>query len=102
MTTQSTEYTCKECGHGFGVSCHAKEEELCCPRCGCTELEHNPYLLGGPDADGLSPEDYFDVAMAPCCVAGWKGWRNHYYSNPGDWQPTKEKKDEEDKADKSQ
>ena len=61
------EYKCTQCGHDFnplpGVNGDRENEGLRCPRCGSELLEHNPYLLGTPDAEGLTPEDYFAVAM---------------------------------------
>jgi DNA-directed RNA polymerase subunit RPC12/RpoP len=98
MSTQSTEYTCKKCGHGFGRMGSQDEKGLCCPRCGGSELEHNPYLFGSPSAEGLTPEDYFDVALAPCCTPDWKGWHHHFCYVPAPKQPEKEITDEKDKS----
>ena len=62
-----SEYKCIQCGHDFNplpwTNRDHKNEIPCCPRCGSELLEHNPYLLGTPDAEGLTPEDYFAVAL---------------------------------------
>ena len=50
------EYQCLECGHGFPS--HAPMGEEGCPRCGGERLACNPWLLGTPDAEGLTAEDY--------------------------------------------
>ncbi len=50
------EYQCLECGHGFPSRVSLLEER--CPRCGGGRLARNPWLLGTPDAEGLTAEDY--------------------------------------------
>ena len=58
------EYKCIECGHDFGPMPGAGEG-LHCPRCGSGQIEHNPYLFGSPNAEDLTPEDYFSVLLKP-------------------------------------
>jgi len=53
-----------KCGHDFsGVPW--MDGEIPCPRCGSGLVEANPYLLGTCSAEGLTPEDYFSVALKP-------------------------------------
>ena len=82
MSLSQGEFTCQECGHSFdrriGWGVGQSKEELRCPRCGAESLEETAYLLGTPDGE-VAPEDYFDVALAPCCIPGWVGW--HYLSS---------------------
>ena len=68
-----TEYKCRECGHGFGRLPGVPEKEMRCPRCGSDSLDHSPYLFGTESAEGLAAEDYFDVALAPCCNLRYSG-----------------------------
>ena len=60
----SSEYTCTECKHDFD-SIPEMNEEIRCPRCGSESVEPNPYLLGTCNVEGLTPEDYFAVALKP-------------------------------------
>ena len=59
-----SEYKCTQCGHDFSRG-PGIEEEIRCPRCGSDLIETNPYLLGTGSAEGLTPEDYFAVALKP-------------------------------------
>ena len=54
----AVEYTCLDCGHRFPWSSTDRPEALC-PRCGSSDLESNPWLLGHDHADGLADEDHF-------------------------------------------
>ena len=57
------EYDCLSCGHGF--SWYPSDGPApACPRCGSNQLTHNPWLLSGPDAEGLSDEDHFLAGLA--------------------------------------
>lgn len=69
-----SEYRCRQCGHEFTPLPGTTEKGNRCPRCGSESLERSAYLLGTASAEGLLPEDYFDVALAPCCTVGFKGW----------------------------
>ena len=64
---RGSEYKCTQCGHDFNplpvLNGDRESEDLHCPRCNSKLLERNPYLLGTPDAEGLTPEDYYAVAM---------------------------------------
>ena len=57
------EYRCLQCGHAFTPAVDADRETVCCPRCGSNKLERVPYLFGSPDAEGLTPEDYYAVCL---------------------------------------
>jgi predicted nucleic acid-binding Zn-ribbon protein len=102
MALPQGELTCKDCGHSFNRLVNQKEKDSRCPRCGGQDLEEVPYLLGTADPD-VSAEDYFDVALAPCCTANWMGWRHHFYST-GAWastqsgKPKKSEAEEDEKA----
>jgi putative FmdB family regulatory protein len=69
-----SEYRCRQCGHEFSLLPSTVEKEARCPRCGSESLERSAYLLGTESAEGLLPEDYFEIALAPCCTLGFKGW----------------------------
>ncbi len=64
MLFLNSEFKCKQCEHDFNKS-PWMGEEIKCPRCGSKDLETNPYLLGSDSAEGLTPEDYYDVALKP-------------------------------------
>ena len=72
------EFTCQGCGHEFDRI--GEEAPQGCPRCGCEELEHNPYLFGSADAEP-TPDDYFDSLLTPCCQPGWRGWCRQYQAS---------------------
>ncbi len=50
------EYRCLDCGHEFPS--REPTGEAACPRCGGRDLIDNPWLLGSPDAAGLTSDDY--------------------------------------------
>ena len=58
----NTSYKCSHCGHEFKA---ADEGEVRCPRCGSLELEENRYLFCTANAEGLTPQDYFDACLSP-------------------------------------
>ena len=58
------DYRCNQCGHDFDKT-PWRDDEIHCPRCGGEQVEANPYLLGTGSAEGLTPEDYFAVALKP-------------------------------------
>lgn len=58
------EYKCLHCEHDFNKG-PWMDKEIRCPRCGSRLVEANPYLLGTGSAEGLTPEDYFAVALKP-------------------------------------
>ncbi len=60
----SSEYKCTRCEHDFD-RIFGMDEGVRCPRCGSESVEHNPYLLGTCNVDGLTPEDYFAIALKP-------------------------------------
>ncbi len=57
------EYRCQACGHTFCPVVDKDKEALRCPRCGGGKLEPVLYLFGTPDAEGLTPEDYYAVVL---------------------------------------
>ncbi len=69
-----SKYRCRQCGHGFSLLPGVLEEEARCPRCDSGSLEGSAFLLGTESVDDLLPEDYFEVALAPCCTLGFRGW----------------------------
>ncbi len=53
-----------QCGHEFGRG-PWMDDAIQCPCCGSETVETNPYLLGSCSAEGLTPEDYYAVALKP-------------------------------------
>jgi len=53
-----------QCGHEFGRG-PWMDDAIQCPRCGSDTVETNPYLFGSCSAEGLTPEDYYAVALKP-------------------------------------
>ncbi|MBM2832724.1 MAG: Zinc ribbon domain [Dehalococcoidia bacterium] len=97
------EYKCRQCGHEFGRLPGLAEKEVRCPRCGSDSLAHSPYLFGTASAEGLVADDYFDVALAPCCNLRYSGW--HRSGAPPDTSETDTDKgvgDEDEKRGKKE
>ena len=65
--TIRAEYRCQSCGHEFDRRAGQEEKDLRCPRCGGKRLEREPFLFGTSSADELSPADYAETLLAPCC-----------------------------------
>ena len=78
MSEKKALYHCRECGHDFDRLPSTPDEELHCPRCESTNLDKSPYLFGTAECSELSPDDYFDTCLAPCCTPNWLGWKNHF------------------------
>lgn len=70
----TAEFKCRACGHEFGRVPGVSGKKVACPRCGSEAVDQSSYLLGTAGAEELKPEDYFNVALAPCCNATFAGW----------------------------
>ena len=95
MSERKALYHCRQCGHDFDKLPSVESEDLNCPRCDSTDIEKSPYLFGTPECSGLSPEDYFETCLAPCCTPNWLGWK-HHFSGVDNWDyvlPQKKDKD---------
>lgn len=79
MSEKKALYHCCHCGHDFDRIFITDKGEQRCPRCDSVDLEKSPYLFGTPECSELSPEDYFETCLAPCCTPNWLGWKHHFY-----------------------
>lgn len=99
MALPQGEFTCRHCSHSFNRLVDQKENSTHCPRCGGQDLEEIPYLLGTAGTD-VTDDDYFDVALAPCCTTNWMGWRHHFYST-GAWSASQSERSKKGEAEKA-
>lgn len=79
MSEKKAPYHCRRCGHDFDEIPSSGEKVSQCPRCESTDLEKSPYLFGTSECSDLTPDDYFETCLAPCCTPNWLGWKHHFY-----------------------
>ena len=57
------EHLCGACQHTFPWY-PSDGPTPCCPRCGSSHVEKNPWLLYQSDAEGLTDEDHFLAGLS--------------------------------------